>query len=117
MDLFHIKENAEQLQEDAKVLADAKIKYYKLWLFKLLVRLSSAISHGLIVGVFALTAIVFLAFAAAWALGELWHNMSLGFLCTGGILALVTLGLYLWTGKKLQKWFLKKLSDIYFKED
>ncbi len=91
LDFFHIREEAAQIEEDVKDLASAKLRYYKLWVFRLLVRMTSAISHSLIVGVVAVLAFLFLAFAAVYALGEYWNNISLGFLAVGGFFLLLLL--------------------------
>ncbi len=114
LDFFHIREEAAQIEEDVKDLASAKLRYYKLWVFRLLVRMTSAISHSLIVGVVAVLAFLFLAFAAAYALGEYWNNISLGFLAVGGFFLLLLLIVYKWGAQKMQKIWLKKMSDIYF---
>lgn len=116
MDFFHIKEEAANLQEEAKHAANAKLRYYKLWFFRLLVRLLSDLSQSLVLGAVALLAVLFLAFSAAFALGAYWHNVALGFLAVGLLFVVVVFVLYLWGGKNLQKLWLKKLSEIYFKE-
>ncbi len=114
LDFFQIREEAAQIQEDVKDLASAKLRYYKLWVFRLLVRLTSVISHSLIVGVVAVLAFLFLAFAAAYALGEYWDNTSLGFLAIGGLFLLLLLIVYKWGVQKMQNIWLKKMSEIYF---
>jgi ABC-type siderophore export system fused ATPase/permease subunit len=87
--------------------------YYKLKIFQLLSLSFSQIIKLALVGVFLFLGLIFLAIAAAIALGNLLGSISLGILIVG--LTLILFGLIPYAlRKRIDKTILNKFSKSFF---
>lgn len=80
-----------RLREHVSMYAGLRIRLVKLIAIERTTRFVSVLSHGIILMLFAFTAILFLFIALGIYLGEILGSMALGFLIVGGIYLLITL--------------------------
>lgn len=111
-----IKDNFTEIKSEAKAFLDTNLDYYQLLGFKITSR-----ALGLILKIFAITlflsiALIFLSFAAAFAIGHALHNVTYGFLIVGGIYILLAVFVYVLRKTLIDIPILKKFSDIFFND-
>lgn len=111
-----IKNNFSEIKSEAKDYLETNIDYYQLLGFKI-----SSRALGLILKIFALTlflsiALLFLSFAAAFAIGKQLDNNTYGFLIIGGVYLLFALLVYIFRKVLIDIPILKKFSDIFFND-
>ncbi len=116
MNVNQIKKEANAFKQDIEDVATAHAKYYKLWLFRFTIRLLTNIFWSVFFAVLFIFALVFFAIAGAFAFSDYLGSMPLGFSLVGGILVVITLLVYFLAGKRINKMWLRKLSEIYFQE-
>ncbi len=116
MDLGQIKDGAGALKKDIEEIAVTHVKYYKLWLFRFIVRLLTNIFWGVLFAVSFFFAFVFIAVAGALVLSDYLDSMPLGFLIVGIVFILVVFLIYVLARKYVNRLWLRKLSEIYFQE-
>lgn len=80
------------LKDNISTYAGLKFRLLKLMAIERVAGVTSALSHGLILVLFAFFTVLFLFTALGFYLGELLNNVALGFLIVGGIYFLFTLG-------------------------
>ena len=69
---------------------DTSKEYLQLQVFKMTMLLVTAVSKSLLVGALAVLALVFLSWAAAWAINAWLNSEALGFLIVGVVYLLAT---------------------------
>lgn len=111
-----IKDKFSEIKSEAKAFLDTNLDYYQLLGFKI-----SSRALGLILKIFALTlflsiGLLFLSFAAAFAIGHSLQNNTLGFLIVGGIYIVIAYLVYVFRKSLIDIPILKKFSDIFFND-
>jgi len=112
-----IKENAEDLKNHAKELFESNARYYKLLVFKTLVKSTTAAVKGLLLAICSLFVIIFLSTALAIGLGYWLDNFAYGFLIVGLIYVVLALIVAFALEKVIEGSFLAKFSKSFFKND
>ena len=111
-----IKENAEDLKNQAKELIDANLKYYKLWGFKILMKSTSIMLKVFLLAIMLLIVTLFFSIALAIGIGYALDNMAYGFLIVGGIYLILAIIVYKYQDKLTEKPLLSSFSRIFFKD-
>lgn len=111
-----IKENTQNLQNETKELIDVNIEYYKLWLFKVIMK-----STTLLLKVFLLTillgiVLIFISVAAALAIGYALDNFALGFLLISIFYLIISVIIYFIKDKIVEDPLLEKFSEFFFND-
>ena len=88
-------------------------EYYRLKIFKVLSKNTTAILKLFLIGTSSLFALLFLSFAACLWLSELMNSYFIGFIIVAGFYILLAIMLYIFR-EQLNKPVLKKLSKYYF---
>lgn len=111
-----LKENTENIQEQAKAYLDSQLSYYKLWGFKVAMKSTTLIFKFTLILLCFSMVLIFGSFAAAYAFGELFESNSLGFLTVGGIYLFITILLFFVKDKIVEGPILEKFSEIFFND-
>jgi hypothetical protein len=111
-----LKENTEDIQEQAKACIESNLAYIKLWGFKMIMKSTTTIVEFILMLSFFLIFILFLSIAGAYAIADAFDSFAFGFLIVAGIYLVLIIFIYFFKGKIVEKPFLKKFSDIYFKD-
>lgn len=73
---------------------DKSFEYFKLTVFQQLTYIISMAGKALIIGAVLFIGLIFLAFAAAIAIGDALGHVSLGYLIVGGLFLIIALIIY-----------------------
>lgn len=116
MDLDDLKEDTEDLQDQAQAYIKSTVAYYKLWGFKVAMKSTTMIlKFTLILLCFAMV-LLFFSVAAAFAIGKALDSYTYGFLIVGGIYMIFTVLLFLIKDKIVEGTILEKFSEIFFND-
>jgi len=111
-----IKENADNIQEEAHTYFEKSASYYKLWVFKVAMKSTTMILKlALIILCFTMI-LLFGSIAAALAIGVYFDNYAIGFLLVGGFYLVATIILYLVKELLIERPILEKFSEIFFND-
>ncbi|MEN2398514.1 competence protein [Flavobacterium sp. MC2016-06] len=116
MSFEDLKENTEDIQENAKKYLDSHLAYYKLWGFKVAMKSTTLILKFILIVVCFSMVLLFASVAAAFALSTLFGSYTLGFLAVGGMYLLTTILLFLIKDKIVEGPILEKFSEIFFND-
>lgn len=111
-----IKENAEDLKQEAKKLIDANLKYYKLWGFKILMKSTTTMLKIFLLAVMLTIVTVFFSIAAALGIGYWMDNFAYGFLIVGLIYLVLSIVVYYAQDKIVEGAMLSRFSRIFLKK-
>ncbi len=111
-----IKDNLDQIQKESKSYIESNVAYYKLWGFKVMMKLSMMILKFFMILLFASLFIVFLSIGGAILIGNALGNSAYGFLIIAGVYLLLTLLIVLLKPKFVTKLLLKRFSEIFFND-
>lgn len=111
-----LKENAENIQDNAKTYIESHLAYYKLWGFKVAMKSTTLILKFILILVCFSMVLLFTSVAAAFALSTLFGSYALGFLSVGGMYLLATILLFLVKDKIVEGPILEKFSEIFFND-
>jgi hypothetical protein len=111
-----IKENSEDLLEQAKTFLETNVSYYKLWLFKATMKSTTMLLKLFLLGVMLVMVTFFLSIAAALAIGYGLGNFVYGFLIVGGIYLILSIIIYKIQDKIVEGPILKKFSEFFFND-
>ncbi|MRX39272.1 competence protein [Flavobacterium sp. LC2016-23] len=111
-----LKENTENIQDQAKVYLDSHLAYYKLWGFKVAMKSTTLIFKFTLILLCFSMVMIFGSFAAAYAFGSLFESTALGFLTVGGIYLAFTILLFFLKDKFVEGPILEKFSEIFFND-
>jgi uncharacterized membrane protein YdbT with pleckstrin-like domain len=111
-----IKENAEDLKQEAKKLIDANLRYYKLWGFKILMKSTTTLLKIFLLAVMLTIVTVFFSIAAALGIGYWLDNFAYGFLIVGVIYLLLAIIVYYVQDKIVEGPMLSRFSRIFLKK-
>lgn len=117
MALNELKNTTKNLPEDLETAINSQVEYYKLFIFRVLAKSAMGMVTLFIMGLLALTIVFFLAVAGAFALGKWLGNDAWGFLIVAVLMFIIGLVIHFWRASIIGKPLLKRLSDIYFKND
>lgn len=112
-----LSNSINDLNENIQSFAHSNAEYYKLLLFKQSTKSAISLVTFLIVAFALSTAIAFLSFGCAIAIGEALGVPSAGFFIVGAFYILVILLFFLFGRKPLSKIMLRKFSKQFFNED
>ncbi|MEZ7506359.1 phage holin family protein [Flavobacterium sp. Arc2] len=111
-----IKENVEEIQDQAEAYIESNLAYYKLRTFKMAMKSATTIlKFSLILLCFGMV-LLFLSLALAFALGNYLDSYPFGFLIVGVIYLLATGLLFLVRDKIVEGPLLEKFSEIFFND-
>lgn len=111
-----IKENAEDLKQEAKKLIDANLRYYKLWGFKILMKSTTTLLKIFLLAVMLTIVTVFFSIAAALGIGYWLDNFAYGFLIVGVIYLILAIVVYYVQDKIVEGPMLSRFSRIFLKK-
>lgn len=111
-----LKDNIQETQDTIKELVDGNMAYYKLWVFKVIVRSVSSLFQLLLIGILLVMVLVFISIAAAISIGYAFDNYALGFLIIGVVYLLMTLVVFA-IRSKIEKPIIKTLSEILYNDE
>lgn len=111
-----LKENTENIQDQAKVYLDSHLAYFKLRTFKIAMKSTTLILKFTLILLCFSMVMIFGSFAAAYAFGSLFESNALGFLAVGGIYLVFTILLFFLKDKFVEGPILAKFSEIFFND-
>ena len=117
MPLEEIKENVEDIQDNAKAYIESNLAYYKLWGFKVAMKSTTLALKFSLIAICLIIVLLFVSVAGAMSLGNAFGSYPLGFLAVAGIYLVLALLLFLVKDKIVEGPILEKFSEIYFNED
>ncbi|AWA29280.1 competence protein [Flavobacterium magnum] len=112
----NIRENAEDLQEQAKAFLESNVSYYKLWLFKVAMKSTTMLLKIFLLSVVLVLVILFFSVAGALAIGYALDNFAYGFLIIGGFYAICGFFVYRIKDKIVEGPILEKFSEFFFND-
>lgn len=116
MALEDVKDNVEDLKNEAKRLIDANLKYYKLWGFKILMKSTTMMLKLFLLAVMLMIVTIFFSIAAALAIGYWLDNFAWGFLIVGLIYLVLAIVVYYVQDKIVEGPMLSRFSKIFLKK-
>jgi len=111
-----VKDNLEDIQENTKAYIDSSIAYYKLWGFKVAMKSTTLALKFFLIAICLVIVLLFVSVAGSLALGQLFNNYPLGFLCVAGVYLVLALLLFLVKDKIVEGPILEKFSEIFFND-
>ena len=113
MSIFDIKEHITEAEDSARSYVDSSIQYYRLKSFKSMMQGMTVPAKVLLLGAMAAMALLLLAIAASFWIGDVLESNAKGFLVVGGFYILIGLFIYMFR-KRLETPLLRKFSEFYF---
>lgn len=111
-----LKENTQQIQEEAKAYLESTIQYYKLLGFKIAMKSTRMVVKVLLLSFFLMMFLIFGSVSAALAIGEALKSMPLGFLVVAGTYLVLILLLLFVRSKFIERQILRKCSTIFLND-
>jgi len=111
-----VKDNVDDLKQEAKRLIDANLKYYKLWGFKILMKSTTMMLKLFLLAVMLMIVTIFFSIAAALAIGYWVDNFALGFLIIGMLYLIMAIVVYKVQDKIVEGPMLSRFSRIFLKK-
>ena len=111
-----IKENTENIQEQAQAYFESTASYYKLWGFKVAMKSTTMILKFTLILLCFSMVLLFGSLAAALAIGSYFGSYAIGFLSVGGMYLITTLLLFMVKEKVIEGPILEKFSEIFFND-
>jgi ABC-type multidrug transport system fused ATPase/permease subunit len=111
-----IKENTENIQEQAQAYFESTASYYKLWGFKVAMKSTTMILKFTLILLCFSMVLLFGSLAAALAIGNYFGSYAIGFLIVGAFYLVITFFLFLVKEKVIEGTILEKFSEIFFND-
>jgi hypothetical protein len=111
-----IKENAEDLKNEAKRLIDANLEYYKLWGFKLAMKSTAMMLKLFLLATMLVIVTLFFSIALALGFGYWFDNFAYGFLTVGFIYLILAIVIFKVQDKIVEGPLLSQFSRIFLKK-
>ncbi|AWI25099.1 competence protein [Flavobacterium pallidum] len=111
-----IKENADDLQEQAKAFLETNVSYYKLWLFKVAMKSTTMLLKIFLLSMVFVFVMLFFSIAGALAIGYALDNFAYGFLIIGGFYMIIGFFVYRIKDKIVEGPILEKFSEFFFND-
>lgn len=109
-----IREHAEHINDHGQEFLEKQLEYYKLSLFKKIMKGATALVNFLIIGGILFNTIIFISLAGAWQLAGWLDNIPLAFTIMGGIYILFLLLFIFIIRKQFERRILKEASNVFF---
>ncbi|WP_281227354.1 competence protein [Flavobacterium aquiphilum] len=116
MSFDKIKENTDNIQEEAQAYLEKTAAYYKLWGFKVAMKSTTMILKFALILLCVSMVLLFGSVAAALAIACYFDSYATGFLIVGGFYLVVTFLLFLIKDKVVEGSILEKFSEIFFND-
>jgi len=113
MALKELKRDLTEADVDVRSYLENSEEYFKLKIFKALMRAVTAFSHVMLIGAIVLLALFLLSLAASYAIGNAMDNTYQGFIVVGLFYVVVALLCYFFRDI-LDRPLLRKFSKYYF---
>ncbi|MCK0191685.1 phage holin family protein [Arenibacter sp. F20364] len=113
MALEELRDNFADIDKDTRSYLENTGEYYKLQVFKIVMRSITSFAKMMLVGSVALLSLFMLSFAAAYGIGLWLENTFLGFMFVGLFYIIIGIICYLYR-HRLDGSLLKKFSEYYF---
>ncbi|MFZ9004286.1 MAG: hypothetical protein EP302_04940 [Bacteroidetes bacterium] len=110
-----LKNDLSDSQRAARDYIESTADYYRLKIFKFVMKAAIALTLLLFLGTLGLLALFFLSVAASDAIGNYLGNTTHGFLVVGGVYLIACLLAYLFRSR-LERPVLKNFSKYYFED-
>ncbi|MGB8704278.1 MAG: phage holin family protein [Gillisia sp.] len=111
-----LSNSIHELNENVKALAYSSAEYYKLDLYKKIVKGVIALVTILLIGFISLIAFLFLSIAIAMLISNALDQPSAGFFIVGGFYVLLLVLMLLFGKKYIQKIIILKSSRNFFND-
>lgn len=111
-----IKENTDNIQEQAHAYFEKSASYYKLWGFKVAMKSTTMILKFTLILLCFSMVLLFGSLAAALAIGTYYDSYAIGFLIVGAFYLIITFLLFLVKEKVIEGPILEKFSEIFFND-
>lgn len=111
-----IRENTDNIQEQAHTYIEKSASYYKLWGFKVVMKSTTMILKFALILLCFTMVLLFGSLAAALAIGVYFDSYAIGFLFVGAFYLIVTVLLFFVKEKVVEGPILEKFSEIFFNE-
>ena len=111
-----LKENTENIQDQAQAYFESTASYYKLWGFKVAMKSTTMILKFTLILLCITMVLLFGSIATALAIGSYYDSYAIGFLIVGGFYLVATLLLSLVKDKVIEGPILAKFSEIFFND-
>jgi Zn-dependent protease with chaperone function len=108
-----LKKDLIEAEVDIRSYLDNSEEYFKLKIFKALMRGITAITHIIVIAAIAFLALFILSLAVSYIIGSLMDFMYYGFIIVGLFYVVLAILCYLFRDK-LDAPLLKKISKYYF---
>lgn len=112
----NLKEHSENIQDHTKEFIEKNIEYYKLSIFKMVMKSTTMIFKFTLILICVCMLLLFCSIALALTIGSYIGSYALGFLCVGLLYFVVTGLLLLVKDKIIEGPILEKFSEIFFNE-
>jgi hypothetical protein len=117
MPFEELKDNVNDIQENAKAYVETSLAYYKLWGFKVAMKSTTMVLKFFLIAICLTIFLLFVSVAGALFLGNILDSYALGFLAVGGIYLVLALLLFLVKDKIVEGPILEKFSEIFFNDN
>ena len=111
-----LKEQTEDIQDQAQAYIESSVRYYKLWGFKVAMKSTTMILKFTLILLCFSMVLLFCSFAAAFAIGKYLDSYALGFLIVAGIYTIFTGLLFLIKDKIVEGKIMENFSEIFFND-
>ncbi|WP_224488163.1 phage holin family protein [Robertkochia flava] len=112
--MSNLKENVQHINEHSQEYIEKQLEYYKLSLFKKLMKGATAFVHFLIIGAILFLTVIFISLAGAWSLAGWLDNIPLAFIIMGLFYAIILFLFVKVFKKRLDVRILKASSKEFF---
>lgn len=116
MALFKTTDHIQDLTDNLRAYIDSSTEYYKLDLFKKIMKGAVSLVNLLVIGSIFLVFLMFISVAVAISIGESLDSMSSGYFIVSGFYLVVFILIVLFGKSLIRKNVLKKYSKIFFNE-
>ena len=110
----NLKEHAEHLNEHGQEFVEKQLEFYKLSLFKKIMKGTTAMVNFMIVGAILFNTVIFISLAGAWQLAGALDNIPLAFIIMGGIYVFFLLMFIFVIRRQFERVLIKEGSKIFF---
>lgn len=110
----NLRENVQHINDHSQEYLAKQLEYYKLSLFKKLMKGITAMTHYLIVGSIVFLAIICFSMAAAWSLADWTGSVPLAFVIVGGFYLFLMILFMTILKKRLDGYIIRESSKEFF---
>jgi|SRR5690625_3210984 len=110
-------ENLHKVGDKILEYGEFKLEYYKLLLYKTVMKMARSIFFALIFGAILLLIFIFISFGLAHLIGEALGNVAFGYFIMGGFYVLVLILTMAFGRKILERQILYKTSEWFINDD